>query len=83
MIQSRWKRRQAGEKPVRASTRGAPPRSLRADHQRRDTQARPDMVDRIMDGVEPSEWGPAAEQQLCYEIKVRPALPLDPRAVLR
>ena len=34
-------------------------------------QARPDMVDRIMDGVDPSEWGPAAEQQLCYEIKAR------------
>jgi hypothetical protein len=28
------------------------------------------MVDRIMDSVDPSEWGPAAEQQLCYEIKV-------------
>ena len=36
-----------------------------------------------MDGVEPSEWGPAAEQQLCYEIKARLALPLDPRAMLR
>lgn len=27
------------------------------------------MVDRIMDSIEPSEWGPAAEKQLCYEIK--------------
>ena len=34
-------------------------------------QARPDVVDRIMDGVAPGEWGPAAEVQLCYEIKVR------------
>lgn len=28
-------------------------------------------MDRIMDGVAPGEWGPAAEVQLCYEIKVR------------
>jgi len=34
-------------------------------------QAQPDMVDRIMDAIEPSEWGPAVEKQLCYEIKVR------------
>ena len=34
-------------------------------------QARPDVVDRIMDGVAPGEWGPAAEMQLCYEIKAR------------
>ncbi len=24
-----------------------------------------------MDGVDPAEWGPAAEEQLCYEIKAR------------
>lgn len=29
------------------------------------------MVDRIMDSVDASEWGPAAERQLCYEIKAR------------
>jgi len=29
------------------------------------------MVDRIMDAIEPSEWGAAAEVQLCYEIKAR------------
>lgn len=31
------------------------------------------MVDRIMDAIDPSEWGPAAERQLCYEIKARSA----------
>lgn len=32
---------------------------------------RPDIVDRIMDAIDPAEWGEAAQRQLCYEIKVR------------
>ena len=34
-------------------------------------QARPDIVDRIMDDIDPAEWGEAAQRQLCYEIKAR------------
>ena len=27
--------------------------------------------DRIMDDIDPAEWGEAAQRQLCYEIKAR------------
>jgi len=35
----------------------------------RPLQRVPDMLDRIISGVEPGEWGSAAEKQLCFEIK--------------
>jgi hypothetical protein len=34
-------------------------------------QARPDIVDRIMDDIDPADWGETAQRQLCYEIKAR------------
>ena len=43
-----------------------PPRMLT-----RVVQARPDIVDRIMDDIDLADWGEAAQRQLCYEIKAR------------
>jgi len=31
--------------------------------------APPDIVDRVMDAIPAGDWGPAAQRQLCYEIK--------------
>lgn len=71
MLQARWKRRQAGEVSVSRCHCLSRWRSSS-----RVPQPNPDMVDRIMDAIEPGEWGPAAERQLCYEIKARPARPV-------
>lgn len=32
-------------------------------------EGREDIIDRVMSAIKPSEWGPAMEKQLCYEIK--------------